>query len=359
MKKHILLTLLGLFYYQLMITAQTSQVYMADSGPTDIDFIGDTMYFVTHGEINGPISKLMKIENLDGTPQISTVFSNIGTYPRAIEVVNNNVYFSTSTYLRKIDFDSGDLTPMNVVYAYGIKSILHKDGILYLAEDSKISKIDLSQIPISKVDIYTNLEYAPLSLANYGDEIYVAYGYKISKFNITSPAPALVDVVSNLPSKIYGMDVNGDELYFDQTWPFVPNTVHDISKINLADATTNVINLNLSVTANMGALNFHNNNIYLTRAVTKEILKIDENVLSLPDNEPAFDLKLCPNPCSDDITVLNNALYDTYVIYDLLGNELSSGNVNLEAEINIQFLSKGLYILAMKENNKSFKFLKK
>jgi hypothetical protein len=88
-----------------------------------------------------------------------------------------------------------------------------------------------------------------------------------------------------------------------------------------------------------------------------EIAFAKNGVLStkLYENE-TFDL--FPNPASNFIKINKIDKYNSYTIYNLLGKKVLNGNMNIEKEIDISILKKGLYFIKI-DKLKPLKFIKK
>lgn len=86
----------------------------------------------------------------------------------------------------------------------------------------------------------------------------------------------------------------------------------------------------------------------------------NEAVLSLTDVSHKNQIGISPNPSSDYITISSLDKEQFYVIYNLLGQEVLSGNVSNELNtIDITNLYHGLYYLKLNTSSKAIKFIKK
>ncbi|CAA7193678.1 reprolysin-like metallopeptidase [Chryseobacterium potabilaquae] len=76
--------------------------------------------------------------------------------------------------------------------------------------------------------------------------------------------------------------------------------------------------------------------------------------------DPLKDITLYPNPVSDVLNILNISDKANYNIYNAVGQLISSGKIQ-NNQINVSQLIHGVYIIAIKDNGKSFtsKFIKK
>ena len=67
------------------------------------------------------------------------------------------------------------------------------------------------------------------------------------------------------------------------------------------------------------------------------------------------NLRIFPNPSNDNISIkgTSNYMESTYAIIDNLGKEISKGIISNEL-INIENLSKGMYVLKIEGENPTF-----
>lgn len=68
-------------------------------------------------------------------------------------------------------------------------------------------------------------------------------------------------------------------------------------------------------------------------------------------------VKLYPNPASDKITVKGLEDTTSYKIYNILGAEITTGNIAESGSINVKNFALGVYFLKF-ENGKTYKFIK-
>jgi hypothetical protein len=100
------------------------------------------------------------------------------------------------------------------------------------------------------------------------------------------------------------------------------------------------------------------NNFNLFGTTSNWVDGIDLNALSTSENNiDAKSLELFPNPSSEIIRIsgLNGA--ENYIIYNVLGAQISSGFISNNEEINIQHFTNGFYFLKF-ENKNTLKFIK-
>ncbi|CAA7387510.1 reprolysin-like metallopeptidase [Chryseobacterium fistulae] len=77
-------------------------------------------------------------------------------------------------------------------------------------------------------------------------------------------------------------------------------------------------------------------------------------------NDPVKDITLYPNPVSDVLNIMNISDKTNYSIYNAVGQLISSGKIQ-NNQINVSQLIHGVYLIVIKDNEKSFtsKFIKK
>ena len=124
---------------------------------------------------------------------------------------------------------------------------------------------------------------------------------------------------------------------------------------------TGVLNVTMTPAIQAAYVIGGNNTISLTAlASTQCYYGADVNVgtTTLGTEDFKFNnVKLYPNPASDMITV--NGLEDItpYKIYNILGAEITKGNISENGSINVKPFALGVYFLKF-ENGKTYKFIK-
>lgn len=124
---------------------------------------------------------------------------------------------------------------------------------------------------------------------------------------------------------------------------------------------TSVLNVTMTPAIQAAYVIGGNNTISLTAlASTQCYYGADVNIGTTPLGKEDFkfnNVKLYPNPASDLITL--NGLVDTtpYKIYNILGAEITKGNISENRNINVKSFPLGVYFLKF-ENGKTYKFIK-
>ena len=299
------------------ITASTpttsTDVIKELNSPQGLLFNGNDLY-ITHFN-DGRISK---VDITSAVPEITDVvlgLANINRY-YGLALNGNDLYFSDlgEGAILKIDItDPVPATPELVLEGLEFPTgIAVKDNELYIADvgGGKIFKIDLlDAIPTTAIEIPTGANLGqPESIAFNGNDLYIADSRngKIIKIDVSSPNQGVIEVLTGLDEPL-GLTVVGDYLYFSE--------FTKISKLNLA-------------------------------------------TLSIETPSPKQNVVLYPNPSSNYIHISGLTKTENYKIYNVLGAEISSGEVSKKATINIQNLANGLYFLKF-ENGTALKFNKK
>jgi hypothetical protein len=193
---------------------------------------------------------------------------------------------------------------------------------------------------------------SPYGLSINGNDLYITNynGTEISKIDITAPLPTPTVVVTGL-SGPYGLSLNGNELYIAE---FAGGK---ISKVDITVPTpTTPINVVTGLNQPIELL-FVGNTIYFTEFSGSKISKID-NLLSSNDVDKVSFVKIYPNPSSDFIQVSGIIEEEKYKIFDIIGKEISNGIISNNKAVNIQNLTKGIYLLKF-DNGNTIKFIKK
>lgn len=94
-------------------------------------------------------------------------------------------------------------------------------------------------------------------------------------------------------------------------------------------------------------------------AESDELWSVFDSTLSI-DETFTFKVNVFPNPTIDILTVSGIKNIQNYTIYNILGKTIKSGNLNAQNTIDVSKLSKGIYLLNLKNNNQTYtkKFIK-
>jgi hypothetical protein len=340
----------------LSVNAQISNFWSVNT-PQDFTFDGDIMYYVAQG--SSPTSGFVaKVDFSASTPTAVNLVENI-TYPRAIAIDANFIYYNVYSQIFKISKTANNPTPVMVYNGvYEPKAFHIKNNELYIGEGDRISKIDISQSNPTKIDLVTGLTNFTLSFAEYNNELYYSTGYKVSKFSLATNTPTSSDVIINLEQRAYGIDFYNNFLYIDQTAVIGARKILklDIQNINLG---TEIIPANLPYLSGLG-LKFKGNDLYFASAPA-DLIYVYPNIATLSTKDFVFNnskLKIYPNPSSNFLKISDLKETKDYKIYDSRGVLIKSGKTSSSKEINIENFSTGIYSLLVDDIG-YFKFLKK
>ncbi|MCF7569304.1 T9SS type A sorting domain-containing protein [Sabulilitoribacter arenilitoris] len=147
---------------------------------------------------------------------------------------------------------------------------------------------------------------------------------------------------------------DGDSFADSATWTFTPTggTNSVVNQVMPDAGTTVTLNwtgvTNIRVTSDFaGGLDW-----FVLDNISSDF------TLSSPELEfKDSQVKLFPNPTIDYIQFKNITKAEKYVIYNIIGKEISNGTINVDGEIDVQSYVNGLYFLK-RENGGTIKFIK-
>lgn len=184
---------------------------------------------------------------------------------------------------------------------------------LYISEDRKVIKIDLTDPTPTPVDVFTGF-FGGSNLLIDGDDLYIAIytGGKVVKMNLSTDNPTPVDVVTNVYGPT-GMSLKGDILYVAEA------TENKISKVDLSEdnpmATDFITGLDFP-----NALLIEGNDLYFIEVGADKISKVD---LSEAQPSPVEILTDLDAP-SMGLLLLGEELYFS----QYRGDKISKININ-------------------------------
>lgn len=305
----------------------------------------------------------------EGTSMVLTKIDVTSTSPTAITVAggflgpSSNVIVGNMMYLAdfsnnkivKLDYASSTPTVTDVVSNIDDPSGLALSGnILYISQSGpgSISKIDITSATPIVENVVTGLDY-PAGLALNGNDLYIAEigGDKISKINITSPTPTITTVSTFIMGPI-GIRFNGNDLYI------ASRLGGAIFKLNIGTLPAQPIQIITGLNTPTDLI-FINNDIYFTQSEVHKISKT-ANFLALKEqNSGALNTIECfPNPTSNFIKVNHLKNLSNYSIFDIKGQQIMSGQISNNEELNISTLTAGLYFIQINKDETG-KFIKK
>jgi len=332
--------------------AQTTDVVTGLNWPTDMQIVGNYMYFTD--DIS---NKIYKKDITNSSLPIEIV--SLNSKPYRILLRGNELYISmydenqTTSKISKIDITQVNPVPIDIISGLYISDgIAILDNYLYVCESGagRIIKFDLTQINPIPIVVILGLSQ-PSAILFIGNDLYISTigDNKISKIDVTEITPNLNTVVSGFSSPT-GLTFDANDLYITDSG------AGKILKINITDAIPNIIEI-------INGLNFprmcliSNNQLFIANSGAGKIIKLNSFFLSVPQNNVDSELKLFPNPSNQNIQFTN--LYErvNYSIYNSAGLKVKAGNIIGDEKIYIQNLSSGLYIIELK-NQIRIKFIK-
>jgi hypothetical protein len=344
--KQISILIIILFSNSIILNAQTVSIATRLSNPRGMTLVGDEIYYC----------ELFKISKIDLTTTVPTP-TNVATsllLPESIAINGNYLYIAqyNGNKISKIDITTTTTNTTDVLTnLYGPTGILFNGNDLYFAQalSGKISKIDITETSPTVTDVVTGLS-GPTGIVLIGNNLYISevYDGKISKIDIIETTPTAIDVVTGLTAP-RGIAFNGNDIYIAEFG------ADKISKINITETIPIPTDVVTDLDGPLG-LEVNGDNLYISDL--SKILKLDLTTLSTNNLQLINSINLYPNPANDFIKISGLNQKEKYNIYNLLGQNISSGIISDKEDISIQNLSKGLYLLKFK-NGHIIKFIKK
>ena len=157
--------------------------------------------------------------------------------------------------------------------------------------------------------------------------------------------------------KIYWWNAEPNGSLTDQTWPGIDMQVHDSDWYKHTFSGVTQIN----VIFNNGSGGSGNQTEDITGVTSDLFYEWGVGQVTLSNQDISKNqIKIYPNPASSFIRIDGELNANNYTIFDLLGKEVQRGKIQ-NANINVNSLKKGMYILKLMNNStliKSLKFVK-
>lgn len=148
--------------------------------------------------------------------QVTDVVTSL-YYPTSIAISGNEMYIAEDDKITKIDLTDANPTPVDFFTDFSDGAHLLIDGndlYIGLYAGGKVIKMDISVDDPTPVDVVTNV-YGTNGLALKGDFLYIAESTqdKISRVDLSEATPTATDFITNLgfPNALF---IDGDDLYF-------------------------------------------------------------------------------------------------------------------------------------------------
>ena len=361
MKKLLLLTTL---LFALTTQAQADYFTNCDR-PGGIAKAGNFLYFVDSG-LGFNTGLIARIDTSQATPTKTDIVTNL-VYPRDIAIQGTDMYLiDLSGGLYKIDLTQTNPTPVLLQNVTGntaindrVTKILLHNNYIYLAllDQGKVIRVPLNDTATSE-DLVTGLQF-PHATAMIGNELYYTdfisgNGHRLFKVDIAIPNATPIIVENTLAS---GNDIFavGTDIY----------TVHGAGakRITRTDTTANLPTheefLITGIDTNSEFIFISGTDVYIStfQSIAGRIQRYTLNTLSISENETPINVKIYPNPTTTQVTISleNNERMKEISIFNTLGMKVKETqfNTNSEAIIDLSNLSKGVYILNVKTENKT------
>ena len=316
--------------------------------------------------------------------------------PSRLLLDGNDLYYSTPSEVFKIDITQSSPTPVSVIDGLTTATGMAKGGdILYIAEFSagRISKVDLSDPTPTLETVIAGLT-TPNFLFLDGNTMYYSDNNAdiVAKFDVTDPSPTPVVVATSAfnfnPS---GLALDGNMLYMGQ------GQANRVSKVDVTSGNTQPTDVVVGVNRPLG-IRIVGTDLFIAEYIGNKISKKDlsnssttaeeivsglssptdieiggstlfilekgankiskvENILGVKNESFKTGHILFPNPASDYLQISNLDTPVNFSIYNVLGAQISQGELAPNERINITNLSAGTYFLALK-NGATYHFIK-
>lgn len=324
--------------------------------PTAIAFHEELAFVSLQGTFPNT-GKLISFEIDNPIASCTVHFDSLSEYPRSIVITDNTLFLGFTTYIAKVDLEdevfSLDVFTSDVFFPRSLKV---KNNVLYIAEEDRISFIDLSSQNTIPTPLLDKLENSPLSLDIKNDYLYFTELNQILKVDLTSFPLEVENVMDNLENNIYSIKIVGKDLYFDQT--FNSQTTKKILKFNIENPTTTLE----VVASNMYSaihINHYQETLYFVSPNPSlvdnigRVYELNAPVISSNNSITRDVFSIYPNPTNQFLRIENLNTNEFLVeIRDLSGNLIKS--VSNRQHINVEALSSGIYLLNILSDNHPF-----
>ena len=347
---------LPILFFSIMVSlgwSQTTDVISQIDTPYRMILNGNDLY-ISSLNVNGTIRKM------DITSQIPanyTTYPMTVSYAAGIALKGNDLYICNNTKVVKIDVTQSSPTPVDVVTGLqaAMELILNGDD-LYIAEhgNGRISKINTTDaLPATPTTVLTGLGW-PAGFAIKNNELYISdlQQNRVVKIDMTASLPTtLTDVATGITSPD-GLAILGDELYI---------SLRDMSKVVKLD-TNNPLPTTTSDVLNVGnpqGLLIYNDDLYVARQGASKIVKSTNLTLGTSfSQEYITEFNFFPNPAEDIVTINGTAPNASVKIYTVDGRHISSTTLSNHNNIDVSELARGCYFLKI-EDGKTIKLSKR
>jgi len=330
------------------VQAQLIDVVTGISNPARLFLNGNDLYYSTTSEI-------FKVDITQSSPTPILVVDGLnGAVGMAIG--GNTLYFTEFNLGRISKINITDPTPTVETVIAGLNTpanLFLSGNTMYFSDNNSdiVAKFDVTDPnPIPIIVATSTFNFNPSGLALQGNILYMGQGQanRVSKVDVTSGVTQPTDVVVGV-NRPLGIRVIGNNLIIAE---YIGNKV---SIKDLTDGSNTAVDL---VTGVNGPLDIEvaGSTIFILEKGTNKISKV-ENILGLDQVSLKTIITLYPNPALSVIQISNLETTLTYSIYNLVGAKIMDGTMQPNEIINVETLATGVYIFKT-QDGKTMKFVK-
>ncbi|WP_310994038.1 T9SS type A sorting domain-containing protein [Aequorivita marina] len=347
MKKIYLLFLIFLLSY-FSIQAQTIDVVTGISTPSRLLINGNDLYFSTTSEV-------FKIDITQTSPTPTSVVSGLNA-ATGMAMAGNTLYIAEFNAGRISKIDISDPTPSleTVISGLNTPNGLYLSGnTMYYSDNNSniVEKFDVTDLnPTTTLVATSAVNFSPSGLALHESILYMAQSQsnRVSKVDVDSGVTQPTDVVVGV-NRPLGIRLNGNNLIIAE---YIGNK---ISMKDLTNSANTAIDLVTGVNQPTD-IEISGSTLFILEKGANKISKV-ENILGLDTRYQRNHFKLYPNPAHNFIQIANLQTPTFYEIYTIVGAKVTTGTIDPNERVNIERLAAGVYILKMK-NGHVVKFVK-
>ncbi|MCK7590927.1 T9SS type A sorting domain-containing protein [Subsaxibacter sp. CAU 1640] len=325
------------------------------NNPLGIAVNGDELFICEH-HTTASMGSISKINLTDASPVAAQLITGL-TYPRAVAMVGDELYYATN-YLSKFNINDATPTPQQIMPVYPPRALFLVGNYLYVSGETSIHRLDVTASTPVLTTVISGLTSRTLAFALDGDELYFAYSNRVSKFNVTDANPVEEVVISNLEGNVYALAIYDQKLFIGMSL---------IPKIVTLDVENGASQVEFFMTPTVGnTVNFLviGDDLYVAGGTGNSIYKIEDlpTLLSVEESQPFMATKVYPNPTDDIVQLMGLTESCNYDIVNTLGTKVKQGLLDRNGTLDINQLSAGIYYLRLKGASlkaQTFKIVKK
>ena len=345
MKNKFILLLMFILFNGFTTFGQVTEVVGNLSQPWGIFLDGNDLYIAENGkdqiiklEIDAPMDGVEKVvDGLGGASGVILIDSLLYIGQRKDNIVSSFDINGENTKAKYVT----DLASAPVGFAI--------DGDnLYIAtrDGNRVLRLDLSTK--SEKTIVRDLTFS-YDVVLHGNYLFISEDKRVSKIDLTLDDPKPVAVLNNLNTPI-GLLIHGDELYVAEF------SANQVLKINVVkeNAVATKVATGLGGPISMA---ISNDELYISEYNTGTISKVKIDVPSKVDDIHSDVTLVFPNPTQDYIYFKDALIENKFKIFNTNGINILEGVIQ-NNQIDIRHLSIGTYFISRPEN-KTIQFIKK